>query len=91
MFKNPPDDYAGRLIEACGLKGYRQGEAEISQVHANFFINRGRAKTADVLALIEKAREAVAHKFGVELVLEVEKLGDWEGDAPESGSEGAGG
>jgi UDP-N-acetylmuramate dehydrogenase len=87
MFKNPPDDYAGRLIEACGLKGLRQGQTEISQVHANFFINRGRAKASDVLILIEKAREAVAKKFGVELELEVEKLGDWEGKAPEPGVE----
>lgn len=87
MFKNPPDDYAGRLIEACGLKGYRHGQAEISHVHANFFINRGRAKSSDVLALIVKARKAVADKFGIELELEVEKLGDWEGEAPEVDAE----
>jgi UDP-N-acetylmuramate dehydrogenase len=87
MFKNPPDDYAGRLIEACGLKGYRQGQAEISHVHANFFINRGRAKASDVLALIAKAQEAVADKFGIELELEVEQLGDWEGEAPEADAE----
>lgn len=88
MFKNPPDDFAGRLIEACGLKGLRQGAAEISQVHANFFINRGRAKASDVVILIEKAREAVAKKFGIELEMEVERLGDWEGEAPEPEDEG---
>lgn len=91
MFKNPPDDYAGRLIEACGLKGFRQGEAEISHVHANFFINRGRARSTDVMALIEKARQAVAEKFGVELELEVERFGDWENEAPAPETHGAGG
>jgi len=89
MFKNPPDDYAGRLIEASGLKGLRQGEAEISQVHANFFINRGRASASDVMILIEKAREAVAKKFGVELQLEVENIGDWSEARPDPSGEAA--
>lgn len=89
MFKNPPDDYAGRLIEACGLKGLRQGQAEISQIHANFFINRGRAKASDAMLLIAKAKEAVAKKFGIELEMEVEKLGDWQDEAPAPESEGA--
>jgi UDP-N-acetylmuramate dehydrogenase len=88
MFKNPPDDHAGRLIEACGLKGLRHGQAEISPVHANFFVNRGRAKASDVLVLIDKARQAVASKFGIELELEVERLGDFEGEAPEPDAEG---
>ena len=48
MFKNPPGDYAGRLIEAAGLKGTRVGDAEISTVHANFFINHGKASAADI-------------------------------------------
>ncbi len=78
MFKNPPGDYAGRLIEAAGLKGARQGEAEISAKHANFFVNRGGARAADVWALIERARAAVREKFGVDLELEVELIGDWE-------------
>ena len=77
MFKNPPGDYAGRLIEAAGLKGTRIGDAEISTVHANFFINHGNASAADVAALIDVARETVAQKFGVWLELEVELLGDW--------------
>jgi UDP-N-acetylmuramate dehydrogenase len=88
MFKNPRDDYAGRLIEACGLKGLRVGQAEISQVHANFFINRGRARASDVMVLIDKARGAVAKKFGIELELEVETFGDWEGGAAELEAEG---
>ena len=81
MFKNPQGDHAGRLIEASGLKGERQGAAEISSKHANFFINRGGATAADVYALIELAQQRVAEKFDVELELEVELLGDWEGNA----------
>lgn len=78
MFENPPDDHAGRLIEAAGLKGERRGQAEISSRHANFFINHGGATAADVYALIQVARERVAEQFGVELELEIELLGDWE-------------
>jgi UDP-N-acetylmuramate dehydrogenase len=78
MFKNPPGDAAGRLIEAAGLKGARQGEAEISPMHANFFVNHGGARAADVWALIELAQRTVAEKFGVRLELEVELVGDWE-------------
>ena len=77
MFKNPPGDYAGRLIEAAGLKGTRIGDAEISPLHANFFINHGKASAADIGELIRTARETVAEKFGVQLELEVELLGDW--------------
>ncbi|RPJ50957.1 MAG: UDP-N-acetylmuramate dehydrogenase [Chloroflexi bacterium] len=77
MFKNPPGDYAGRLIEAAGLKGARVSDAEISSVHANFFINHGRASAADIGELIRTAREKVYEKFGIQLDLEVELLGDW--------------
>jgi UDP-N-acetylmuramate dehydrogenase len=78
MFKNPDNDYAGRLIEAAGLKGTRHGGAEISSVHANFFINQGDATAQDVYALIRQARDTVQEKFGVALELEIELLGDWE-------------
>ncbi len=81
MFKNPPGDHAGRLIEAAGLKGERQGAAEISSKHANFFVNRGGAIAADVYTLIELAQRRVAEEFDVKLELEVELLGDWEGNA----------
>lgn len=77
MFKNPPGDFAGRLIEAAGLKGARSGGAEISELHANFFINNGHATASDVLTLIRKARQAVADKFGIDLELEIELVGDW--------------
>lgn len=77
MFKNPPGDAAGRLIEAAGLKGTRVGNAEISTVHANFFINHGETRAADVRALIELTQAVVLEKFGVRLELEVELIGDW--------------
>ena len=77
MFKNPPGDYAGRLIEAAGLKGLRIGDAQISTLHANFFINLGQAHAADVYELIRIARQAVFDKFGVSLELEIERIGEW--------------
>lgn len=77
MFKNPAGDYAGRLIEAAGLKSTRIGDAEISSVHANFFINLGEATANDIGKLIALAQAAVQEKFGVRLDLEIELLGDW--------------
>ncbi len=77
MFKNPTGEKAGRLIEAAGLKGRRIGNAEISTQHANFFINHGQTRAADMKALIELARNTVAEKFGVNLELEVELIGEW--------------
>lgn len=77
MFKNPPNDYAGRLIEACGLKGHVIGGAMISPVHANFFVNNDNATASDVKALIDVARESVAREFAIDLELEVELIGEW--------------
>ena len=77
MFKNPPGDYAGRLIEAAGLKGARLGQAQISPLHANFFVNLGQARAADILALIHRAHAAVLKQSGVDLELEVELVGEW--------------
>lgn len=77
MFKNPAGDHAGRLIEAAGLKGTRIGNAEISTKHGNFFINHGEAKAEDILALIHLVQKTVREKYGVELELEVELVGDW--------------
>ena len=77
MFKNPPNDYAGRLIEAAGLKGKRMGGAMISDKHANFFVNTGDATASDVKALIDLAHEAVLKEFGIDLALEVELVGEW--------------
>ena len=78
MFKNPPGDSAGRLIEAAGLKGTRIGNAEISMKHANFFINHGETKGSDIHTLIYQARDTIAKKFGVTLELEIELIGDWQ-------------
>ncbi len=80
MFKNPKGDYAGRLIEAAGLKGERRGAAEISELHANFFLNRGGAQASDVRELIQLAKDRVAEEFGIELELEIELMGEWDGD-----------
>ena len=75
VFRNPPGDHAGRLIEAAGLKGAREGAAEISSVHANFIVNHGGATASDVLCLIERARQAVAEQSGVHLETEVQLIG----------------
>ncbi len=77
MFKNPPGDYAGRLIDAAGMKGMRVGGAAISEKHANFFLNMGEATAADVKGLIDAAREAVEAQSGVRLELEIELIGAW--------------
>ena len=81
VFRNPPGDFAGRLIEAAGLKGAREGGAEISALHANFIVNRGGATACDVLSLIERARTAVARQTGIELETEVQLIGETEGES----------
>ncbi len=79
VFKNPPGDYAGRLVEACGLKGERSGDAAISTRHANVIVNLGGAQSADVVLLMRRMRDSVREKFGVTLSPEVEFLGlTWE-------------
>ncbi len=79
VFKNPAGEYAGRLIEACGLKGAAQGGAVVSPRHANVIVNRGGARAADVLVLMRRMRDAVREKFGITLSPEVEMLGvKWE-------------
>jgi UDP-N-acetylmuramate dehydrogenase len=77
VFRNPDGDSAGRLIDACGLKGHRVGGAAISDKHANFIVNDRGATAADVRHLAQDARAAVATRFGVELVYEVQFVGDW--------------
>jgi UDP-N-acetylmuramate dehydrogenase len=79
VFKNPEGDFAGRLIEACGLKGRTVGAARISERHANVIVNTGGARASDVLVLMKAMRDAVREKFGVTLMPEVEMLGTkWE-------------
>lgn len=72
FFKNPPNDYAGRLIEAAGLKGFQLGDIMTSDKHANFFINTGKATAAQVLALRDHIQTVVLQKFGIQLEPEVQ-------------------
>jgi UDP-N-acetylmuramate dehydrogenase len=72
IFKNPPGDSAGRLIDAAGMKGVTLGRARVSDVHANFIVADGGARSADVLGLIERVRDAVQAKSGIRLELEIE-------------------
>jgi len=76
FFKNPPGDFAGRLIELAGLKGRSVGGAQISPVHANWFVNTGGACAGDFLALAEIARRDVRESSGIDLELEVQIVGD---------------
>ncbi|MCZ6560959.1 MAG: UDP-N-acetylmuramate dehydrogenase [Gammaproteobacteria bacterium] len=76
VFRNPRNDYAARLIEACGLKGLRLGGAEVSGKHANFIINTGSATAADVESLIKKIQDQVRREQGVDLVAEVRIVGE---------------
>ncbi len=77
MFRNPPGDFAGRLIEAAGLKGTTVGNAQISTRHGNFIVNLGGAKAEDVRRLMELAQARVREKFAVDLVAEVKLIGEW--------------
>jgi UDP-N-acetylmuramate dehydrogenase len=76
VFTNPPGDHAARLIEAAGLKGLRFGDASVSQKHANFIINHGQARSADIERLIAHVRETVARTHGVTLNPEVRIIGE---------------
>lgn len=76
VFKNPPGDYAGRLIEACGLKGLRIGGCEVSTVHANFIVNDAGARAADVERMIRHVQATVRAQTGVALETEVQIVGD---------------
>lgn len=76
VFRNPPGDYAARLIESCGLKGYRIGGAQVSEKHANFIVNRGDATAADIERLIEHVEELVEARTNVRLIREVRIIGE---------------
>ena len=78
VFKNPPGQFAGKLLESCGLKGTRRGDAEISERHANVIVNRGAARAADVLELMRLMRDRVREAFGIELDAEIDVIGaEW--------------
>jgi UDP-N-acetylmuramate dehydrogenase len=78
VFKNPPDEHAGRLVEAAGLKGFRVGGASVSDLHANFFVAENGATAQDVYDLVHAVRARVLQEFGVELVPEVRFVGEFE-------------
>jgi UDP-N-acetylmuramate dehydrogenase len=77
VFKNPPGDSAGRLVQAAGLKGAREGAAVVSTLHGNFIVNEGGATAADVRRLIERVMAEVKRRFGIQLEPEVEMVGRW--------------
>lgn len=78
MFKNPKGDFAGRLIEACGLKGFQIGGAQVSEVHANFLVNLGEATAADVRRLSQHVQNTVYEKFEILLEYEVKFVGEFD-------------
>jgi UDP-N-acetylmuramate dehydrogenase len=84
-FRNPDGDHAGRLIEAAGAKGWREGAAEVSELHANFIVNTGGASARDVATLLTRVHDAVEARFGVDLHLEVHLVGEF----TDAGREGA--
>jgi UDP-N-acetylmuramate dehydrogenase len=83
VFRNPPGDSAGRLIDAAGLKGHRIGGAVVSEKHANFIINDQRGTAADVRRLAEHVRAEIRSRHGLELAFEIEFVGDWSVWPPE--------
>jgi len=88
VFRNPPGDYAGRLVEAAGLKGERLGSAMVSPLHANFIVTDRGGRAADVRALGDRVRAAVQERFGVELQYEIEFVGAWDDPDPTTGAAG---
>ena len=76
VFRNPPDDYAARLVEYCGLKGFRIGDAQVSEKHANFIVNLGNATATDIERLIEYVEDSVEARTNVRLIREVRIIGE---------------
>jgi UDP-N-acetylmuramate dehydrogenase len=76
VFRNPPGDYAARLIESCKLKGFRIGDAQVSEKHANFIVNLGRATSTDIERLIEHVEDSVEARTNVRLMREIRIIGE---------------
>jgi UDP-N-acetylmuramate dehydrogenase len=76
VFRNPPGDHAARLIEACGLKGFHIGDAQVSEKHANFIVNLGQASATDIERLIEHVEDSVEARTNVRLIREVRIIGE---------------
>jgi UDP-N-acetylmuramate dehydrogenase len=81
VFRNPPQNSAGKLIEESGLKAFEKGGARVSPLHANFIVNAGGATTQDVISLATYIKQTVKEKTGIELEMEV-KVIPYEGEAP---------
>jgi UDP-N-acetylmuramate dehydrogenase len=77
IFRNPPGGFAGRLLEEAGVKGLARGDAQVSDLHANFIVNRGGARASDVHALMDEMRRRVEARSGIRLEPEVKLVGDW--------------
>jgi UDP-N-acetylmuramate dehydrogenase len=75
VFKNPPGDAAGRMIEEVGLKGFRVGGAQVSTIHANWIVNTGGATAKEILDLVKEIQTRVADRYGTELELEINVIG----------------
>ena len=84
IFKNPPGDYAGRLIDLAGMEGYTTGNAQISSIDPNFIVNLGNAQANDVIAIIEETHRRVLAQSGIDLEVEVELRGEWTNELPSS-------
>ncbi len=78
VFKRPPGNYAGKLIQDAGLMGHRIGDAQVSTLHAGFIVNTGEAASDDIYRLIRYVKEEVKKKFGVELETEIKILGEFD-------------
>ncbi|MFN2463353.1 MAG: UDP-N-acetylmuramate dehydrogenase [Candidatus Dormibacteria bacterium] len=89
VFKNPPGDFAGRMVESVGMKGHRVGGAMVSLEHANFIVNAGGASARDVAELTALVQAAVRERFGVRLETEIQVMGRWPDGIPEAFSAGA--
>lgn len=90
VFRNPPGDHAGRLIDEAGLKGFRIGTAEVSTLHANFILADRGGRAADVRAVGDHVRAVVAERHGIALQYEIEFVGDWPADLDPPASKLAG-
>jgi UDP-N-acetylmuramate dehydrogenase len=78
VFINPPNQKSAQLIDSCGLKGFKIGDAQVSLKHANFIVNLGGASAKDTWAVIQHVKKTVLDKTSVSLTTEVVRLGDWD-------------
>ena len=80
VFKNPPGEFAGRLTESLGMKGFKVGGARVSEIHANFIVSEGKGTAHDVVAVMREVQKRVRDAYGIGLEPEILPLGDWDRD-----------